>query len=97
MALKRYNESITTPICCCGDMPCCSSCALDGAIPCSPCCENLGPDGKILVAECLRRGCEEVKYIFGMPGATDKEVLEKCGEIAEYPYDTDLPTGCELQ
>lgn len=66
---------------------CKENCYIDGAIPCSPDCENLTEDGKIKVAECLKSGCEEVKYIFDMVNSSDAEIIGEYGEIAEYPYD----------
>lgn len=79
MALEAY----------CGKRACseCKTyCDLDLSIPCSPDCENLTEDGKIKVAECLKEKCEEVKYIFNMPEATDEEILVAYGEITDYPY-----------
>lgn len=73
----------------CGN-PCCdckTGCNLDNKIPCSPDCENLTKHGKIKIADCLSSGCEEVKYIFGMVGHSDEEVIHEYGSIAPYPYD----------
>ena len=72
--LKKCNE-------------CLSSCNLDELISCSPDCENLTDDGKINIKECLEVKCEEVKYIFDMVVCSDKEIIEKYGEIAKYPYE----------
>lgn len=73
----------------CGERACsdCKTpCRLDESIPCSPDCENLTEEGQILVKKCLESGCEEVKFIFGMEGAADEEVLAAIGESAPYPY-----------
>ena len=71
----------------CGSIEECSGCVLDQTIPCSPSCENLTEDGMIKIAECLKAGCEEVKYIFDVIKKTDEEVIEEYGEIAPYPYE----------
>ncbi len=70
----------------------CRGCKLDEMIPCSPDCENLTEDGKIKVKACLESGCEEVKYVLSAEDLNDKELLEKFGEIADYPYSA-LPDG----
>ena len=72
----------------CGKRSCCdctSPCKLDQEIPCSPDCENL--DGQtIKIAECLKAGCEEVKYIFDMVGCSDEELLDAFGKETLFPY-----------
>lgn len=80
MALKGYCKKSA-----CSD--CKKPCRLDESIPCSPDCGNLTEDGKILIEKCLQAGCEEVKYIFGMPNASDKEIIAQYGKSAPYPYD----------
>lgn len=65
---------------------CQNHCAVDSIIPCSPDCENLTEDGMIIIKNCLKEKCEEVKYIFGMPNATDEEVVNMYGDVAPYPY-----------
>lgn len=65
----------------------CSGCSLDERIPCSPNCENLTEDGRILIKECLKEECEEVKYIFDMVDKTDEAIIAEYGEIAPYPYE----------
>ena len=79
MAIKGY----------CGLKSCCdcsTGCDLDDSIPCSPDCENLTQDGNILIGNCLKAQCEEVKYIFGMPACSDGELMQSYGPIAKYPY-----------
>lgn len=66
---------------------CKKPCKLDESIPCSPDCENLTEDGEILIEKCLKDECEEVKYIFGMPNATDGELMAAYGRRASYPYE----------
>lgn len=70
----------------CGFLTKCNKCRLDQAIPCSPNCENLTEDGNIKVSECLRSGCEEVKYIFDVLHKTDAQIIEEYGATAPYPY-----------
>lgn len=70
----------------------CRGCELDKMIPCSPDCENLTKNGKIKVKACLESNCEEVKCILGAEDLSDEEILEKFGEIADYPY-SGLPDG----
>lgn len=72
----------------CGDKcaECNKSCILDQSIPCSPDCEKLTEDENIKIAECLKVGCEEIRYIFDMVEATDEEIIDKYGTIAPYPY-----------
>lgn len=70
----------------------CRGCELDKVIPCSPDCENLTEDGKIKIKECLEAGCDEVKYILDAENLSNEEVLEKYGELVDYPY-PDLPDG----
>lgn len=70
----------------------CRGCKLDEMIPCSPDCENLTEDGKIKVKECLKSGCEEVKYVLREEGLSDEELLEKFGDVTDYPYSA-LPDG----
>lgn len=65
---------------------CGKDCRIDEAIPCSPDCENLTGDGKIKVRECLKSGCDKIRYILDMVGRSDSEILEEYGEITEYPY-----------
>lgn len=81
MALKGYCGGE------CGCLGKCNECALDLSIPCSPSCENLTSDGMIKIAECLKDGCEEVKYIFDSLNKTNEEIIAEYGEIAPYPYD----------
>lgn len=71
----------------CGEEKRCEKCRLDQMIPCSPNCENLTADGKIRIKRCLEEGCEEVKYIFGMPDRSDEEIIQLYGDIAPYPYE----------
>ena len=73
----------------CGEMNRCYDCELDECIPCSPSCENLTEDGMIKITQCLRDGCEEVKYIFDAIHMTNEELIAEYGEITEYPYDVD--------
>lgn len=70
----------------------CKGCKLDEMIPCSPDCENLTEDGKIKVKECLKSGCEEVKYVLHEEDLSNEELLAKFGEVTEYPY-SGLPDG----
>lgn len=65
----------------------CEGCHIDSIIPCLPDCKNLTEDGQIKIKDCLSEGCSEVKYIFDMVQATDAEILDKYGEVAEYPYE----------
>lgn len=64
---------------------CKNPCKLDETIPCSPDCENLTKDGKIKITKCLEDGCAEIRYIFDMLQSTDKEIINKYGDIAVYP------------
>lgn len=66
---------------------CTQPCNLDEVMPCNPDCKNLTENGEIKIKECLREKCEEIKYIFDMVRCDDKEIIEKYGEIAAYPYD----------
>ena len=74
----------------------CHGCNLDESIPCSPACKNL-IGNMINIKGCLEAKCEEVFYIFDMEdlliemGAVwddknGKYLLDKYGEIAQYPY-----------
>lgn len=80
MAIKGYCGGE------CGCMKKCNNCKLDMTIPCSPSCENLTEDGMIKIAECLKSGCIEVKYIFDAIYKTDEEIIAEHGKIAPYPY-----------
>lgn len=80
MAIKGYCGGE------CGCMDKCNNCKLDMIIPCSPSCENLTEDGMIKIAECLKDGCSEVKYIFDAIHKTDEEIIAEYGKIAPYPY-----------
>lgn len=68
----------------CGNEKKCADCRLDQSIPCSPNCENLTQDGIINLKKCFADGCEEPKYIFGMPEATAEEIIARYGAIAPY-------------
>jgi len=74
----------------------CRGCELDKAIPCSPDCENLTEDGKMIIRGCLEAGCDDwlLEDILHEENEdiTDEEILEKYGELVDYPY-TDLPDG----
>lgn len=65
---------------------CMKPCKLDQQIPCSPDCKCLTRDGKIHIADCLKSGCDEIKWIFDMVDREDQELLEKYGTTAQYPY-----------
>ena len=70
----------------CGMEDRCQGCKIDLNIPCSPNCENLTQDGMIKISNCFRSGCDEPKYIFGMPDTTNEEIIETCGAVAPYLY-----------
>lgn len=70
----------------CGCENKCNACRLDLIIPCSPSCENLTENGMIKIAECLKAGCMEVKYIFDVLHKKNEEIIAEYGEIAPFPY-----------
>lgn len=81
MALKGHCGDI------CGQPDSCQGCELSERIPCSPGCDNLTEDGMIRIADCLKEGCSEIRYIFDVLYKTDEEILDEYGEITVYPYD----------
>lgn len=70
----------------CGMEKHCQNCKIDSRIPCSPNCENLTPERMIKILDCFQSGCDEPKYIFGMPDATNEEVIKRYVSVAPYPY-----------